>query len=225
MRKTVLPLSAPRIRAERLLTETQQIAELHGLSLLAQKISNEHDILLDQIGNWERIGNKNAPMADRIQLASIDGVLDRLQGKRAVEPPEMVEEVSTLLLIIAEGGVLLFSYPFTDEWKFDEELFSGFITAFKTFSNDFFSKKLDRVKFGEDTLLMQSAGDFSFCYLYKGQTYLAKQKLSKFTESVQNNASIWQVLEKFYKTSQVLEIKDIPSLKSLITDIFVNKNP
>jgi hypothetical protein len=127
-------------------------------------------------------------------------------------------------LIIAEGGIPLFSYPFSDDWRFDEDLFSGFIAAFRSFSNDFFSKKLDRVKFGEDTLLMQSIDKFSVCYLFEGQTYPAKQRLTKFTEQIQIDQSIWETLEKFYKLGQVLEIKDVPSLESLIIEIFINKN-
>ncbi|MFX1344356.1 MAG: hypothetical protein ACFFAI_04565 [Promethearchaeota archaeon] len=69
---------------------------------------------------------------------------------------------------------------------------------------------------------MESIGSFSVCYLYKGQTYAAKQKISKFTEAIQNNTSIWPILEKFYKTSQILELKDSPFLEHLITTIFVS---
>ncbi|MFX1531880.1 MAG: hypothetical protein ACFFBC_12260 [Promethearchaeota archaeon] len=71
-------------------------------------------------------------------------------------------------------------------------------------------------------ILMESIGSFSVCYLYKGQTYAAKQKISKFTEAIQNNTSIWPILEKFYKTSQILELKDSPFLEHLITTIFVS---
>ncbi len=31
-------------------------------------------------------------------------------------------------------------------------------------------------------------------------------------------------VNKFYKTSQILKIKDAPSMESLITDIFINEN-
>jgi hypothetical protein len=34
---------------------------------------------------------------------------------------------------------------------------------------------------------------------------------------------IWQTLEKYFNTSQVLEIKDVPALESLITEIFIEK--
>ncbi len=209
--------------AKQLFTEAQYIAEEHGLNLLARKISSEHDKLLDQLRVWESFKKDDTPMADRIKLASIDGVIDRMQGKRAVDPPDVIDEQSTLLLIISEGGILIFSHPFTDEWKRDDELFSSFLSAFTAFSNEFFTKGLDRAKFGDDLILMQSVGPFSICYLFKGQTYPATQRLTQFTEQIQKTTSIWQTLETYYKTSQVLELKDDPSLDSLITEIFIDK--
>lgn len=206
--------------ARRYLTIAQQIADEHDLTMLARKISHEHDKLVEDLETWQNFKKTQVSMSKRIKLASIDGVIDRMQEKRAIDPPELVAEQATLLLIIAEGGVLVFSYPFTDEWKQDDSLFSSFLSAFTSFSDEFFSEGLDRAKFGQNTVLMESIGSFSVCYLYKGQTYPAQQNLSKFTEAIQNNASIWPILEKFYKTSQVLEIKDSPFLEHLITNIF-----
>lgn len=207
--------------AEKLLVEAEQIAETHEFDLLAVKISTEHDALLTQLDVWNDLKNRDAPVTERVKLASVDGVIDRLQRKRAIELSDLVDEESTLLLIIAEGGVLLFSHAFTDEWERDDELFSSFLSAFTSFSDEFFSEELDRVKFGQYTVLMGSVGPFSVCYLYKGQTYSAKKKLNKFTEGIHNITAIWQLLEKFYKTSQVLVLNDSPQLESLITEIFV----
>jgi tetratricopeptide (TPR) repeat protein len=211
--------------AKKLLKDAQYIAESHDLKRLSIQISNEHDKLLEQMNEWDSLKKKDAPMADRIELASLEGVFDRLQGKRAVDPPELIDEKPTLLLIIGEGGVLVFSYPFSDEWGIDEDLFSSFLSAFASFSNEFFTKGLDRAKFGDDLILMQTIDRFSICYLFKGQTYQATQRLTQFTEQVQNTAPVWKTLEKFYETSQVLELKDSPRLESIITEIFMSKNP
>ena len=209
--------------SKKFMTQAQRIANLHGLNLLAWRISSDHDKLLEQADVWDKVKKEDIPLADRIKLASTSGVLERIQGKRAVEAPESVDEQSTILLILAEGGVLIFSYPFSNEWRIDEDLFSSFLSAFTSFSTEFFSKGLDRVKFGDDMMLMESIGSFSFCYLFKGQTYLARQKLTKFTEEVQNNSSLWGSLERHYKTSQILELKDTPVLENLITDIFLSQ--
>ncbi|MFW9824297.1 MAG: tetratricopeptide repeat protein [Candidatus Thorarchaeota archaeon] len=207
--------------ARRYLTKAQQIADEHDLTLLARKISHEHDKLVQELETWQNYKKTQMSMSKRIQLASIDGVMDRIQERRTIDPPELEDEQATLLLIIAEGGVLIFSYPFTDEWKQDDSLFSSFLSAFTSFSDDFLSEGLDRVKFEQHTVLMESIGSFSVCYLYKGQTYVAKQKLSKFRQELQNNISIWPILEKYQKTSQTLKIKDSPFLEHLITNIFI----
>ena len=210
--------------AKKLMTQAQHIADLHGLNLLAFRISSEHDKLLNQLDVWDKVGKEESPLSERIKLASTKGVLERMQGKRAVEPLKSVDEQSTVFLIIAEGGVLVFSYPFSNEWMIDEDLFSSFLSAFTSFSTEFFSKGLDRVKFGDEMMLMESIGSFSFCYLFKGQTYIAKQKLSKFTEEVQKNTSLWQSLEDHYEASQILELRESPQLELLITEIFMSKS-
>jgi len=72
---------------------------------------------------------------------------------------------------------------------------------------------------------MKPIANSSVCYLFKGQTYLAQQKLSRFVEHLKENDSIQQTLDKFQKTSQILELRDFPFLKSLITEIFIKKSP
>ncbi|MFW9949755.1 MAG: hypothetical protein ACFFKA_06480 [Candidatus Thorarchaeota archaeon] len=116
----------------------------------------------------------------------------------------------------------MFSYPFTDEWKQDDDLFGSFLSAFSMFSDEFFSQGLDRAKFGEETLLLQSSGSFSFCYLFRGQTYFAKQKLEKFVEVIQTNPELWKTLEKFESSSQVAELDDLPHMETVIKDIFLS---
>jgi tetratricopeptide (TPR) repeat protein len=206
--------------ARRFLTQAQNIANEHGLRRLAKAISFEHDKMLEQLNKWENLNNNGAPISEVMNLASLDDIIDGMQGKRVMKAPEIVSEDPVLLLTIAEGGVLIFSHPFTDEWKRDNALFSSFLSAFTSFSDEFFSEGFDRAKFGQYTVLIEPIANFSVCYLFKGQTYLASQKLAKFSHEIQDNLSISQTLEKFYKTSQVLELKDIPKLESLITEIF-----
>ncbi|MFX0030752.1 MAG: tetratricopeptide repeat protein [Candidatus Hermodarchaeota archaeon] len=207
--------------ARRELSQAQDIAESHGLQLLARKISHEHDKLLEQLGDWENLKLRKSSIAERINLTSLDESIALIQGKRTISPPELVNEEPVLLMILAEGGVLLFSYPFLDEWKQNSDLFGSFLSAFKSFSDEFFSEGLDRAKFGQFIILMENVANFSLCYLFKGQTYLAKKKLTNFTDSIQKNVSIMETLVKYYKTSQVLELKDFPFLEGFVKGIFV----
>ncbi|MFW9865135.1 MAG: tetratricopeptide repeat protein [Candidatus Thorarchaeota archaeon] len=204
-----------------LLTQAQRIAEFHGLNLLAFKISSEHDNLLDHLNEWDSLKSSNAPISERMKLVSFEGVVDRMQGKRALEPPNLIPEIPGLLLIIGEGGFPLFSNLFSEKYGLDEDLISVFLSAVNSFSDEMFSKGLDRAKFGDHTLLMQPINGFSVCYLFKGQTFYAKQKLTRFIESIRNIKSIWEALNKFYEANQIIEFKDLPSLELLISEIFV----
>ena len=118
--------------AQQLLTQAQKIAELHGFSLLALKISSEHDKLLDQTNDWGTLKNSNAPMSERIKLASFNGVVGRMQGKRAIELPKIIPEEPVLLLIIGEGGFPLFSNHFKEAQLIEEDLVSAFLAAFNS---------------------------------------------------------------------------------------------
>ncbi|MHA2008610.1 MAG: tetratricopeptide repeat protein [Promethearchaeota archaeon] len=210
--------------AKLFLSEAQQIAEMHDLHVFPQIISGEHDHLLEQQDMWEHLKKTKAPMVDRINLASFDGIIPQLQGRLTLEPEELVDEQPILLLIIAEGGFLVFSYLFSEDWKFDDELFSGFLTAFNSISDEIFSEGLDRVKFGKQTVLMEQISNFSICYLFKGQTYPAKQKFNEFIKRLQEKSLIFQTLENYYKTSQVAELTDIPSIEPIILEIFIGKS-
>jgi len=209
--------------ARRHLTQAQQIAEEHGFQLLAREISTEHDKLLERLNKWEELDKSNAPMSERMALASLEESLDLIQRRRAIKTPELVNEDPILLLIIGEGGILLFSHPFSDEMKVEDEIFGSFLSAIKSFSDEVFSEGLDRAKFGQYTVLIKNIADFSFCYLFKGQTYLAQKKIVNFTENFQKNTSMMQTLNKYNQTSQVIEVKDFPFLEGFINEIFINK--
>jgi len=211
--------------SRRFLSQAQQIADKNGYHHLANTISIEHDNLLGQLDVWENLKKTNAPLSERMNLASLSGSIEDLIETQGTKIPEVFKEQPVLLLILIEGGVLLLSYPFTEEWKSDNELFGSFLTAFMAFSNEFFAEGLDRAKFGQYTVLMETISKFSICYLYKGQIYLAKKKLEYFIERLQNVPSIMQTLDKFYETSQVIELKKFPFLEGFITEIFMSKNP
>ncbi|MFW9821542.1 MAG: tetratricopeptide repeat protein [Candidatus Thorarchaeota archaeon] len=211
--------------ARRLLTQAQEIADENGYGNLAQTISVEHDNLLGQLDVWENLKKKKVPLSERMNLASLSGFVEDLIETREVKIPDLIKEQPILLLILGEGGVLLLSYPFTDEWKSNEELFGSFLTAFMAFSNEFFVERLNRAIFGQYIVVMENISKYSICYLYKGQTYLAKKKLGYFIERIQNVPSIMATLDKFSETSQVIELKKFPFLEGFITEIFMSSNP
>jgi tetratricopeptide (TPR) repeat protein len=210
--------------ARQFLSKAQYVAEKYGLNRLTMKISNEHDELLTKMDQWQALKIKDSPINERLNLTRIEEQVTRMIQKRTVDIPKLAEEDPLLLLIMTEGGVPTFSYTFSEDWKYSNELLSGFLSAFDSISKEVFSEGLDRAKFGNHTILINPVEDFSVCYLFKGQSYYAKQKLGDFINKIQDSTPIWESLNKFVNRSQILRIEDHPSLESLIDEIFFN-NP
>ena len=204
--------------AQRLLTQAQRVAELYGITNTAQKISNEHDNYLEKLSEWKSLKERDAPMSERLKLAEVDGVLDRLQEKRAIEPPELVEEEPIVLLIMDKSGVSYFNHSFVGKWDIDG--ISSFMSAFNTFSSELFSKSIDRIKIGENIILINPIESFLVCYVIKGQSYLGLQKLNRFTDAIKNNTNIWEKLTKAVQTGEELEMDNPPSLGEKVREIF-----
>jgi len=208
-------------QARQSFTKAERIADEHGLHLLARTISNEHDILLEQIEKWENFRNVKAPVSERLKYIDIDKTLNHMMGKQMMEPPDLIEEDPILLLIMSEAGSTYFKYTFIKEWDYSN-LFSSFISAFNTFSSEIFSKTIDRIKIGKNTIFIKPVETFLICYVSKGQSYPAIKRLKKFSESIKAKSDIWEKLKKAAGSSQELNVDNLPLLGTMIKEIFLH---
>ncbi len=92
--------------------------------------------------------------------------------------------------------------------------------AFNMFSHEFFSKTLDRVKIGENTIIMTPFDDKFLCYVIKGPTYPAQQKLNKFSEGIKNTKEILDAINISNSTGAILNEENTPVLGKLVNTIF-----
>ena len=76
------------------------------------------------------------------------------------------------------------------------------------------------MKIADNTILINPIDPFLACYVIKGQSYPAQQKLARFTEAIKENPEIWEILNKSVKTSEILELDKPPALKTVIDEIF-----
>ena len=95
------------------------------------------------------------------------------------------------------------------------------MSAFNTFSSEIFSNSIDRVKIADNTILIKPVESFLVCYIIKGQSYPAQQKLTRFSDAVKASPEIWDALNKAAKTSEMLELDNPPSLGNIVSEIFV----
>jgi len=102
-------------KAQRFLTQAQQIAEKFGLNLLEKKIATENEDLLKKLDLWEKLKEAGAPMADRLELARIDDKILRIVYNRVLLSPQVTEEKVAIhkekkICLVCRGEVLRFSY-------------------------------------------------------------------------------------------------------------------
>lgn len=176
----------------------QVIADKMGLHRLARVISLEHDQLLDRLDQWHSLIEQQASMQDRVELAQLEQLVVRMVRKRVEEIPEVVEE-PVLLIILDKSGISLYSKPFQTKGLPDEHLLGGFLKAIESFSKDAFSVSgsLERIKHHDYMLLVKTLAPLTFCYVFKGQSYGAQQKLDAFIDSLQASEKEWQALVAF----------------------------
>ncbi|KKL51926.1 hypothetical protein LCGC14_2290610, partial [marine sediment metagenome] len=205
--------------ARRYLTQAQRIAEEQSLQLLARAISKEHDKLLEQLDEWEDLKKKKASISEKMDLASLDITMDRIQGMRAIDPPAVIDEEPIQLLIMSKSGIPYFNYSFIEGWD-DKDLFSGFMSAFNSFSSELFSKSIDRIKIDENIILLKPVESFMVCYVIKGQSYPALLKLTRFSDAIKWKPEIWNALKRAVKTSEMLEFHNPSSLGDVVNEIF-----
>jgi hypothetical protein len=102
-------------------------------------------------------------------------------------------------------------------------LFGGFLSAVNSFSDEMFSQGLDRAIFGKYTIIMNAIPPFIVCYLFKGQSFLAQQRMKLFVDTIQNDKKIWEPIKKYYQANRLVQVKDIPSLDLLVNEIFIER--
>jgi tetratricopeptide (TPR) repeat protein len=207
-------------KTKQFLTQAQKIAESYGLKRIAMKISYEHDELLRQTKMWENLKTSGISLSERLELTGLNEQMKNMLKRGIIEVPEISKEEPVMLLILTEGGDLMFSKRFIEEITFEDDVLGGFLTTINYIITEIFSEGLERAVFGEYTLLMMPLEPFLVCYIFKGYSYYAHRKIKQFLESIQNDNFIWQSLKSFLQRSKIIQENSILSLESLITDIF-----
>jgi len=210
-------------KAKQFLTQAQRIAESYGLKRLAIKISYEHDELIRQTKMWENLNTSEVSLSERLELTGLNEQMENMVKKRMIEVPEISKEDPVMLLFLTEGGNLIFSKKFVEDFSFEDDILGGFLTTINYIIGEVFSEGLDRAVFGPYTLLMMPLQPFLICYIFKGASYFASHKIKNFLDSIQKDNLIWQSLQNFFQKSRSIQVNGIPLLESLITEIFLEK--
>ncbi|MFX1506152.1 MAG: tetratricopeptide repeat protein [Promethearchaeota archaeon] len=209
--------------ARQLLNNARQLAEEKELRRLALMVSREYDSLLSQLSKWTDMADRDVSLVERLELAELESMVTRLIRKKA-EIDELSEEEPVLFLILARSGMSMFSKHFVSESLLVDQLIGGFLTAINAFTQQAFSESgsIEGIKHREYTILMNPTDPLLCCYVFKGPSYYALQKLKNFSETVKVSGSMWDMMLKASTIGQ--DISEEPAIQDLVTKIFLTSS-
>lgn len=209
--------------ARQLLNTARKIAEEKELQRLAVMISREYDSLLSQMSRWTNLADRDVSLAERLELAELESMVTRLIRKKA-EIDELSEEEPILFLILARSGMSMFSKHFISESQLVDQLIGGFLTAINAFTQQAFSESgtIEGIKHREYTILMNPTDPLLCCYVFKGPSYYALQKLKNFSETIKVSDTIWNTMLEASKIGR--DISEDNAINDLVTKIFLSSS-
>ena len=204
------------VEAKRLLTKAQIISEVKGLQRLAIRISNDFDKLISSEDRWQRLTEENASLHERLEMADFENTMWKLIRSK-IEIPEISKEEPILFMIIDEAGNSKYTRRFSQNRMLNETLIGVFLSAINSFSKSAFSSSqpIERIKHQEYTIILKHVRSYLFCYVFKGSSYYAVQKIDKLEQKLKSADKIWNLFDTY-------QLKAIPENETEITD-FIDK--
>ena len=160
------------------------------------KVSRAIDIIKSHQEKTETFPIKKEIINLEQETEELNGDVIRMIDKRSVDIPKLQAEEPVLLIIVYEGGVTVYSQKFSQKEMIDEMFVGGFLTAIDAFMHQTFATggSIERIQHQEYTLLLKIENPLLFCYVFKGQSFTAIQKLDSIIKEIKKSTSIWQAL-------------------------------
>jgi len=209
--------------AKLLLTKAQQLAEERELHTLAMKISNDFDQLLHRSEEWAKLKKDNAPVAEILKLSQVEDLINNMLQQGITDVKELPKEEPIYLTILSKDGGAIYAKTFTTQENIDDQLIGGFLTALNSFLTEAFSTSgsIERIKHKEYTFVLKPEESFLFCYVFKGNSYYAMQKLEQFIQKVKEQTEIWQIFLNFAETGMIVSTDFKEQVNHLADDLFL----
>ncbi|MCF2144706.1 MAG: tetratricopeptide repeat protein [Candidatus Heimdallarchaeota archaeon] len=209
--------------AKALLAKAQQLAEEYDLHMLAMKISNDYDQLLHQFEEWTKLKKDNAPVAEILKLSQVEELINNMLQQGITDIKDLPKEEPVYIAILSKDGGAIYAKTFKTKENIDDQLIGGFLTAMNSFLTEAFSTSgsIERIKHKEYTFVLKPEESFLFCYVFKGNSYYAMQKLEQFIQKVKEENEIWQIFQNFVKTGMIISTNFKEKVNYLADDLFV----
>lgn len=165
------------------LNQAQELAREKGITRLELLLSNEYDVLLEQLDKWEDLTTNLPSLEERFELTHIEDFLNGMIRKWISYSDVVQEEESPYFFVILDKeGSIVFSDSFSSEsldYSKISEIFSKI--------NDFEAKNENyqfpvRFRYKELSCLLFKKQDFFFCYVFMGKSFQPIKKFALFLD-------------------------------------------
>ncbi len=206
-------------QAKNILSLAQQMAEEKGLRNLSIKVSQELDELLNAQARVAETATP-LPIAERIKLARIDKLSETANIRNPILAQEIPEEKPIAFIIAEDTGEVILQRKFSTDPPIESDLLGGFLNVLDKFAKYVFKKEeiVERLRIGEYTLLMRHIQNIYFCYVIKGASYTAVQKLELLIEALQTKINLWR---NILNDRRKLSDKHKEALYKLLDELFL----
>ncbi|MFW9780095.1 MAG: tetratricopeptide repeat protein [Candidatus Heimdallarchaeota archaeon] len=206
-------------KARQLMAQAQETAEEKGLHRLAIAISADIDRLMNQLNKWEDLIERNVGMVERLEMAELEDMVSNIIQKKQ-EIPEFTVEEPVLFLMLSNTGAVHFKKELTSKEDLDDRIIGDLLTAINSFVQEAFSASgvIERIRVKDYTLIIKPLVEqILCCFVFKGQSYSAVQKLEKFIQTTKDSSFIWDIVKQTSKAK-----KAVKTLDDLSTEIFMS---
>jgi tetratricopeptide (TPR) repeat protein len=209
------------MRARNLLNKAQALAEEKELELIALKISNSHDNLLEKLEDWEIFTQRLPSIVEIMGITHIESILEEMIiGKGIViSNTEMENEDPSFLIILSESGSIIYTEQFQINIKL--EIIDQISTQIVTKLQDGIRKEvIERMFHQSYTYLIKQLDKVIFCYAFIGKSFKGLRKLNEFSTLVQKNDQVWNNLINISSEKQSLDQSTRFILNQFIDHVF-----
>ena len=210
------------IEGQLLLEKAQNIAEEKGIINLAKIISNEYDVLLDQLSKWEGMSTYLPSLEERFEFTHIEELLNKMIRNNVTFIDFADEKESpSFFLIMNQDGSVLFSESLSDV-SLETELLQGIMAAIEEYrkSDELSGEVIKRLKYENYIVAVNSQKDILIIYAFIGKSYHALKKLKLLIEEFRSFTGEWNAYFEKIKDSVELSLDERMELSKYLESVF-----
>ena len=182
-------------KARRILADAENLADEWGLHRLSMAISEDHDELLEVIETLDNNDLATLTIQERIERSRVKDLMSVAARRHQPSLREQnLRNEPVMFLIIGENGILLHHVTFSRDVKGNPLLIGGLLSAIQSFTKELFSDGVDRLKVGENNIILGHLDKFLLAYVFKGSSHEALKTMKNVVHLLNDSSDLTRAL-------------------------------